>query len=251
MSLNIIKKPTSGRRFVVGDIHGCIATFRKLILTEIVLHPQDHLYLLGDYVDRGPDSAAVLDFIMELQSHDYQVYALRGNHEQDILENWDYFGHTKVSHDTSVFVEMLTSNNAHGLLTSDGSLDPKYQQFMENLPYYFELEDYYLVHAGFNMEAAQPFYDYESMLWTRGFVKRSTPILGLGEKKVIVGHTVHFLDIIQDKISQNSQIIPLDNGCYYRFVLGDNPQVYDSKKLGNLCAFNLDTQDLTVVSCVD
>jgi serine/threonine protein phosphatase 1 len=47
------------RTFVVGDVHGCSKTFNRL-LDVIGLEPTDTLYLLGDYIDRGPDSRGVI-----------------------------------------------------------------------------------------------------------------------------------------------------------------------------------------------
>lgn len=56
-----------GRKILVGDIHGCLATFLKL-LNKINLNIElDKLYLLGDYVDRGPNSKGVIDEIISLK----------------------------------------------------------------------------------------------------------------------------------------------------------------------------------------
>ena len=69
-------------RFAISDIHGCAKTFEAL-LDRIALSTQGELYLLGDYLDRGPDSKGVLDLIFRLQREGYAVHCLRGNHEQD------------------------------------------------------------------------------------------------------------------------------------------------------------------------
>jgi serine/threonine protein phosphatase 1 len=47
------------RRFAISDIHGCARTFGAL-LNKINLSPVDELFLLGDFIDRGPDSKGVL-----------------------------------------------------------------------------------------------------------------------------------------------------------------------------------------------
>ena len=44
------------------------------------------LYLLGDYIDRGPDSIGVLDLIFELQNNNFKVKCLKGNHEDMLLK---------------------------------------------------------------------------------------------------------------------------------------------------------------------
>jgi serine/threonine protein phosphatase 1 len=73
------------RRFAATDLHGCLRTFRYLVEEELRLRTADHLYLLGDYVNKGPDSAGVLDYLMQLQAAGYQVHCLRGNHEHELL----------------------------------------------------------------------------------------------------------------------------------------------------------------------
>lgn len=54
------------RIFIIGDIHGCNKTFRKLVLEKIIIRKTDKIYCLGDYIDRGPDSKGVIDFILLL-----------------------------------------------------------------------------------------------------------------------------------------------------------------------------------------
>ena len=62
-----VEKPEVGRRFAISDIHGCSMTFEAL-LSQIHLKKEDQLFLLGDYVNRGPDSAGVIDKILELKA---------------------------------------------------------------------------------------------------------------------------------------------------------------------------------------
>ena len=69
-----------GRRFVIGDIHGCFRTFRYLVEEELHLNPSDTLFLLGDLIDRGKESKAVIDYIREL-SATMTVKPVMGNHE--------------------------------------------------------------------------------------------------------------------------------------------------------------------------
>ena len=71
-----------GNTYAIGDIHGCYATFLRL-LTQIQFNPQqDKLWLVGDLVNRGPDSAAVLRWAMR---HDDCVVAVLGNHDLSLL----------------------------------------------------------------------------------------------------------------------------------------------------------------------
>jgi serine/threonine protein phosphatase 1 len=67
----------------MGDIHGCKAAL--LTLVELVQPtPEDLLIFLGDYIDRGPDSEGVIDWLQE-QSARLKIIPLRGNHEAMIL----------------------------------------------------------------------------------------------------------------------------------------------------------------------
>lgn len=72
----------SGRTFVIGDIHGDLAALRALMAKLPAPEPSDTLVFLGDYLDRGPDSAGVIEAVRRLQHHaPCKVIALRGNHE--------------------------------------------------------------------------------------------------------------------------------------------------------------------------
>jgi len=71
------------RILAIGDIHGTLTQFDAL-LDAIALTSKDYLVLLGDYVDRGPDSAGVLKRIIQLRKS-RKVTAILGNHEQMML----------------------------------------------------------------------------------------------------------------------------------------------------------------------
>ncbi len=85
-----------------GDVHGDYQVFTQLLRTAQLTNAKNawiggdaHLVLPGDYVDRGPDSAKVMDLLMDLereaQKAGGQVHALLGNHEtMDILGDLRY-----------------------------------------------------------------------------------------------------------------------------------------------------------------
>ena len=72
-----------GRTIAFGDIHGCIAALDAL-LSEIDPIADDTLVFLGDYIDRGPDSAEVIRRVIGLQQT-CNVVPLLGNHEAMML----------------------------------------------------------------------------------------------------------------------------------------------------------------------
>ncbi|MHC1698181.1 MAG: metallophosphoesterase family protein [Geobacteraceae bacterium] len=219
------------RRFAIPDIHGCACTFSALLHDVLKIQVSDTLYLLGDYTDRGPRSKEVIDKIFTLQNESFSVYAIRGNHDDMLLRacgNIDYLR-----------VWML--NGGRATLDSFGVEDPcemplPYRRFFDALPFYLELDDYILVHAGLNFQADDPFRDKEAMLWTRSQEIHSELI---GHKKVITGHTPVPRETIKQSIS--SGLIQLDNGCVYA----------TTANLGTLAALDLDTQSLYFQKNID
>ena len=67
------------RVWIVGDIHGHLATFRALI-HRLDLDKDDRVVLLGDMIDRGPDSAGVIDYV---RNHP-QIIAIK----KEIANRW-------------------------------------------------------------------------------------------------------------------------------------------------------------------
>ena len=96
--------PEGVRVYAVGDVHGCLAEFDRLI-SNIFIDRQDwtgtcHLVFVGDYVDRGPDSRGVVERLLALPSG-FETCCLRGNHDQTLLDfledasvyrSWKEFG---------------------------------------------------------------------------------------------------------------------------------------------------------------
>ena len=73
------------RLFAIGDIHGCAAELETL-LQGLSLAAGDTVLFMGDYLDRGPDSARVIDLVLELERRsDVKTVCLKGNHEDMCL----------------------------------------------------------------------------------------------------------------------------------------------------------------------
>jgi serine/threonine protein phosphatase 1 len=90
------------RYLAVGDIHGCFEALRTLA-AAVPFTDDDMIITLGDYVDRGPNSCAVLDWLIA-HSKRGKLVALRGNHEimmlrardsKDLLQDWLFNGGDK------------------------------------------------------------------------------------------------------------------------------------------------------------
>ena len=208
------------------------------MLDRIGLAKDDHLYLLGDYIDRGPDSSGVIDTILRLQEQNFNVFPLRGNHEENMLTAYH-------SYDKRMFRGFVSKINKSGdLLDEDADIIPKYYKFMNSLDYVFELEDYWLVHAGFNTGINNVLDDKLAMLESRRFEYNHERLKG---KTVIHGHDVRYLDEIRNAIDSGSMIIPLDNGCVY----SRQHRKYDYLQTGKLLCLDLDSRELVLQDNID
>lgn len=86
--------PAGQRWYAIGDIHGCYDLLNQLIRTidnddEERGATDTRLLFLGDYIDRGPDSRAVIELMMKLDIGDERVVFLSGNHEEVLLATAD------------------------------------------------------------------------------------------------------------------------------------------------------------------
>ena len=80
----------SGRTFAVGDIHGDLAALNTLFERLPPLAAEDTVVFLGDYIDRGPNSAGVVEWVRHfMRTTPARVVALRGNHEDAWLQVLD------------------------------------------------------------------------------------------------------------------------------------------------------------------
>ncbi|GGK81387.1 metallophosphoesterase family protein [Rufibacter glacialis] len=212
-------------RYAISDIHGCLKTFRYLVEEVIQLKHKDDLYLLGDYIDRGPDSKGVLDYIMASQKEGYSIHALCGNHEDMLLQaREDALYHTTWMLNGGK--ETLKSFQA----TSLQEIGPVYWAFFEKLDLFLELDDYLLVHAGFNFAAADPSSDRHTLLWARDF---EVDPQKLGHRKVVHGHTPIPLEQMKTSLQTPvDSVLNIDGGCVFK------------SRLGYLAALNLDTLEL-------
>jgi serine/threonine protein phosphatase 1 len=138
--------------YCVSDIHGCYDEFMAL-LEKINFTGEDTLYILGDVIDRGPESIKCLKYIMAASN----IHMLMGNHEQMMIDALmsDY------QRDDSLMVHWL-KNGGRETLTEFCKLSEGEQlaimEYISNLPYMAEVkigeQNYVLVHAGLNVVGA-------------------------------------------------------------------------------------------------
>src|SRR3954466_1480235 len=74
------------RLLAIGDIHGCYAALLALD-AEVRFRSHDVIVVLGDFVDRGPDSRLVIDHLISLAER-MTLIPLLGNHELMMMNAW-------------------------------------------------------------------------------------------------------------------------------------------------------------------
>lgn len=172
------------RVFVIGDIHGCLSTLKRLI-DKIPWDPKnDRLIFIGDYIDRGEDPKGVVDFILSLKKESSKIECILGNHEVMFL---DYLkGRNRDLYLLNGGTTTLASYRADRKNKEDPLVPESHLSFFSNLKSYIELEDYYIVHAGFRPGKRIEDQSLEDMIWIRYEFIDSDYDFG---KKVIFGHT--------------------------------------------------------------
>lgn len=174
------------RVWIIGDIHGHLATFRALI-HRLDLSDGDRVVLLGDMIDRGPDSAGVIEYV---RSHP-QIVAIKGNHEQMAIRS---LKGRRIELDPTWLGKGGASTWGSYIVAAKGDLHRAKLTFAEDcawmadLPSHIVLDRWRLVHAGYHPEIDLDTHDEKTLLWIRGaFFRHNKPIDE--ERTVIFGHT--------------------------------------------------------------
>jgi len=173
--------------YVIGDVHGCLAPLKRLLEhLEPDLH-QDRLLFVGDYIDRGPDSRGVVDYILGLKARypAENIICLRGNHEVMFL---DFLA----GKDRPLFLFNGGLNTLKDYWGDDWeeqpdlALPPDHARFYRELQAYYETDDFIFVHGGLKPGVALEEQEEEDLYWIRGEFIASTEDFG---RRVIFGHT--------------------------------------------------------------
>ncbi len=147
--MNIKEQLFAGRLDIVGDIHGEFDALQALLVelgyADDGTHPEGRkLVFVGDLIDRGPDSPAVVEKVMQLVASG-SAQCVLGNHELNILRD------DKKSENAWFFTE-----SGHDYSTMKPASDEqrsKFCQFFEQLPLVLERDDLRIVHACWNAQA--------------------------------------------------------------------------------------------------
>lgn len=185
------------RLLAIGDIHGRLGKLRELV-RQVWPDAEDQVVFLGDYIDRGPDSRGVIDFLLTFAERFPRTVFLRGNHEQLFLdalvergirtgktlrEISPLYRRNALGSDVELF---LGNGGSATLLSYEGTweIPPEHRRFLEETVLTYRVGRYLFVHAGagdgFEAEEQDPYV----LLWSRF----SPP--GRGEERQVVGHTI-------------------------------------------------------------
>ena len=219
--------PEGERVYAIGDIHGRLDLLQMLVAAveeeQRSLPPlRPTVVFLGDYVDRGPESRGVIDFLLEQPLPDFARVYLRGNHEDwfesfrsdmSVGPSWLYCGG----------VETLAS---YGLRATPGEDDPmrlralqadlatslpaSHRAFLRGLEPYREIGGYLFVHAGIRPGVPLAEQVADDFYWIRDAFLHSSADHG---HVVVHGHT----------IANEAQVCPnrigIDTGAFTTNVL--------------------------------
>lgn len=199
--------------FAIGDIHGMANHLQSMLSGVFDYIKKENvedwkLIFLGDYIDRGPDSAKVIDTILTLKwNHPDRIVTLRGNHEWLLLKAVE----AKYSSDTENFL----NNGGHATLLSFGvtqaaNIPTDYLDFFENTLISYEDDLRYFVHAGVNPDYTLADQTEFDRLWIRReFLEHPSKF----EKYIVHGHTPRMYDLQGGNIYGNR--LNLDGGAVF------------------------------------
>ncbi len=85
---NLLECGENQKVWVIGDVHGCYHQFLGIINSPLITQ-DDVVILIGDIIDRGPDSVKMLDWALENVNNGGKYLMIRGNHEQNIIDDYN------------------------------------------------------------------------------------------------------------------------------------------------------------------
>lgn len=216
--------PDGRRVYAIGDIHGrrdlLFALCRKITRDNRRRGAiaQTDIILLGDLIDRGPESAEVLRFAMESEPPFARLSTIKGNHEALFLEvaggeterlaSWLYYGGREMLESFGINSGLLDEpeDNAEAIVAAMHSQIPRrVHDWIAALPTSIRIGDYLFVHAGIRPGIAIDDQVEDDLLWIRDDFLESDAEHGA---TIVHGHTV------TPSIVDRRNRIGLDTGAY-------------------------------------
>lgn len=185
--------------YAIGDVHGCLAQLQEIeqrILADDTAPQGDKLIvMLGDYVDRGPQSAGVIDHLLRPTPGGFTRVLLAGNHEEMMLnaimgvgdEGWLEFGGLETLRSYGTDPDQFRGLAPKARQRMLQSLVPQeHVGFLTSLAVTLQVENTVFVHAGIRRNVPLDQQDRSDLMWIRRDFLEAAPSDGL---LVVHGHT--------------------------------------------------------------
>ncbi|WP_174284552.1 metallophosphoesterase family protein [Sphingomonas bacterium] len=209
------------RIYAIGDIHGRLDLFEDIIerIRIEVLDSEAQptkIVILGDFVDRGPQSAQIIELLMCLRK-ERSLVVLKGNHEAIMVDALagDYaaldlwLAHGGGATLRSFGIEQGDIDGDHGpsfLRTARMAIGNDVRRWLAQLPTWVRIGDYYLVHAGIMPGVALDQQTDEHRLWIGDAFTTSDADHGA---VIVHGHTIY-----EEGVMILPNRIGVDTGAY-------------------------------------
>ena len=197
------RAPEGVRLYAIGDVHGRLDLLERMhavIAAELERdNPADwRIIHLGDYVDRGPDSRGVIDFLIARVQADPRNIALAGNHDAgflDFLADPDGSGlfaryggrETGLSYGVEIQFDRPDALR-RGWAELSRMVPEKHRAFLRALPRSVTFGDFYFCHAGIRPGIPLERQDPEDLIWIR---QEFLTCEDRHPKVIVHGHTPH------------------------------------------------------------
>lgn len=212
--------------YVIGDIHGCfdqlMSLEQKIYAEKKSTDREDLIITLGDYVDRGPRSADVIEHLLTPPNDNFERICLLGNHELAMhsylenrlpLQSWLAIGGTQTLLSYGIDTERLQTVYSKSKLVDEKvrELVPNsHKQFLKNLPILIQTKRFLFVHAGIRpAKKIEDQTDHDLVNIRDEFYKNAD----LSDYIVIHGHT----PVKSPQLKTNR--LNIDTGAYRQGVL--------------------------------
>jgi serine/threonine protein phosphatase 1 len=196
--------PAGTRLYAIGDIHGRVDLLRALkdLIHEDAFRrqaPRNVVVYLGDYVDRGDESRAVIDVLLNEALPGFESYHLKGNHEDIMLRfltdtsvgpSWLSYGGRETLRSYGIdppnpYAPAVELQRAQRALAA--RLPREHLDFLRGLLLSHEEGDYLFVHAGVKPGVPLDEQREDDLLWIRDEFLLSDASFG---RIVVHGHTI-------------------------------------------------------------
>lgn len=205
------------RTIIVGDIHGCIDEFNELIKKLSYNKNTDRMILLGDLIDRGPDSAAVVKRAREMG-----LECVMGNHEYKYLKWYNS--------------SAATRSGVYDKISYYSKFSEEDINYIFHMPTYIKLDKVIVVHAGLRPGISLSNQSKDDLMYLR-YTDADRKFLSLkkvaklgkeeagahfwtefwyGPESVVYGHNVHSMtDPLIEEVYPGVTCYGLDTGCCF------------------------------------